>query len=433
MCSSTRVAAISVAAILILNGRLAATEPAPGEDAAEYRLHFQGMLASVFGADSPDIRRLQRHYQALRSVRPDDPRVDYGYGLVLMKLHQHSDGLAHIERAAKADPPYLPARRAVIREMIRRGEHAAALQQLTRLAEQIATPEQRKDRASQETAGWIGIAVEFLAGPAELTGLDDEILEADAAIRRALPTDLRTLYDLRQQQTQAVVAKLDKEEQSAAEKADERMKQQQQQTQARIAESRSRQEQLEEAKQEQQLRTVDASASLEDQLEQVSDRFESLNRSAASLLQSIQATQLAIHQLKTQAETRSNNTNQSNRFLEAQIITRSRELDVYVTEYGNTLQSREAVARQGQALVARWKATMTQARRSDSAAAAQLQKFEKLNNNLARSLEKAKQTTPRSRQMRSIANRRRSFTTYDPFDLDQEQQRLAAEVGIADN
>src|SRR5690606_37181805 len=156
--------------------------PAPGEDAAEYRLHFQGMLASVFGADSPDIRRLQRHYQCLKSLRPDDPRVDYGYGLVLMKLHQHSDGLAHIERAAKADPPYLPARRPVISKMIRRGEHAAALQQLTRLAEQIATPEQRKDRASQETAGWIGIAVEFLAGPAELTGLDDEILEADAAI-----------------------------------------------------------------------------------------------------------------------------------------------------------------------------------------------------------------------------------------------------------
>jgi hypothetical protein len=433
MCNSPRVATIIVVFLFVPDGRSAVAEPAAGEDSTVYRQHFGKMLASGFGADPPDPRGVEQHYRALKSLRPDDPRADYGFGLVLMKLHQHSEGVAHIELAAKAEPPYLPAWRAGIRETIRVGDHAAALQQLVQLADQIATPERRDDPASQETADWIGIAVEFLAGPAELTGLDDEILEADAAIRRALPTDLRKRYDQGQQQALAVVAKLDRQEQAAQERAAQTLKQEQSATQARIEKSKSRQEALQEAKQEQQLRVVDTSASLEDQLEQAADRFESLNRSAGSLLQSIQATQLAIQQLKTQAETRSNDRQQNNRFLEAQILARSRELDLYTSEYASTVQSREATARQGQALVARWKATMTQAQRSDSIAAAQLQKFEKLNANLARSLEQAKQTTPRSRQMRLIANRRRSFTTYDPFDLDQEQQRLAAEVGIADN
>src|SRR5690606_20312289 len=131
-------------------------EAAAEADAAEYRAHFRGVLESALGESAPSLRAAERHFESLKSMRPGDPRVESGYGLVLMKLHKHCEGVAHIETAAAADPPLLPAHRALIRETIRQGDSSRALKQLVALAEQIGTPDRRSDPASQDMARWSG-------------------------------------------------------------------------------------------------------------------------------------------------------------------------------------------------------------------------------------------------------------------------------------
>ena len=46
----------------------------------------------------------RRHYEAARRERPDDPCVEYGFAIVLLKNFQQEEALAHAEKALSLNP-----------------------------------------------------------------------------------------------------------------------------------------------------------------------------------------------------------------------------------------------------------------------------------------------------------------------------------------
>lgn len=400
---------------------------------AEYVDHFRGMLKEGFAGAPGSLEAAEQHFLAAQRLRPDDARLKYAYGLVMQKNLRHTDAVAHFAAAAKGDPPYLPAVRATLRETIRRKKYADALEQLVDLSESLdKTPGATADDR-HETARWMGRVIGFLCAPHASDKTRKQTQQADAAIRQRLAQQTLDHYDLGQQDVRVIEGELQLEQQSAEQSARLDHQVAEKEADARRDAYRARQEELLDTREKWNDWFADTSRELDTQLDQLGDRFDTLNRSVTSLIESIQAAQLDLKRLQTLADLRARQRPGSGRpvvglpppgSLEAELLARSQELNLYVNELTAAMKQRELTARQAQQLLAQRAAAERKYRDATGTVAQQVSRVKKWDERLKTAMDQEKNSPLSSRKLRSLANRSQSFSTYDSFDLDAERQRM---------
>ncbi|MGD9855370.1 MAG: hypothetical protein AB7U20_10530 [Planctomycetaceae bacterium] len=405
----------------------------------EFAGHVASLLSDGFASTRQSLKAAEQHYQAAKRLRPDDPHLEYAYGLVLLRNLKHAEAIARFREAAAASEPSFPAARARIREMLRKKEYTQAIDELNALADIVNRPVDRDPDGSDpvETARWMGLAFGFLTGPHLTDTIRQHAATADAAISERLRPPYREHYGLGKQDVLIIEGQLQIEQQSAEASAKLKQQAEEQQSAARRESYQARQEELLKTREQWDAWFADRSRALDTQLDQLGDRFDTLNRSVTSLIESIQAAQLDLQRLQTIADMRARRRPGSDGTtafpvagtLEAQLLSRSQELNIYVNELSAAMTQRDLTGRQAQGVLAQRGAIEQQYRDATGEVTRKVSRVQQWDTRLKSAMEQANNVPASSRKLRLVANRAQSFSTYDSFDIDVEQQRLLDKYG----
>lgn len=145
--------------------------PPPSFRSDEARTAYLNELSALL-AQGADTRRgslddAARHYEAARHIVAGDQRLEYAYGLVLLRFLRYDESAAQFEAAVAADDAYLPAHQAAAWVKLLRREYEPAQKALVRLASAIEThaAEYPGFAARDASAFWVGRALGFFEGP----------------------------------------------------------------------------------------------------------------------------------------------------------------------------------------------------------------------------------------------------------------------------
>lgn len=145
------------------------------------------------------LPQAQRSYEAARELSKSDPRVDYGFGLVLLKQLRNKEALAHFQSITKRPgPEYWPAWQAVIWMHFVAADYTAGYERLREFAERVSrievdSAEQDDDALDQEQlAEWLGQVLEALQISAETPKQREMIQQAEQELTALLGPDLET-------------------------------------------------------------------------------------------------------------------------------------------------------------------------------------------------------------------------------------------------
>ncbi|HVJ85704.1 MAG TPA: hypothetical protein VM452_08670, partial [Caulifigura sp.] len=91
-------------------------------------------------------------YDKARALAPRDPRLEYAYSLVLLRLFQAGEAREHLDRALALDPMFAQANQSVIRDLFKNKKFVEAGERLAAYAARLdpSRPE------SGEVAEWLG-------------------------------------------------------------------------------------------------------------------------------------------------------------------------------------------------------------------------------------------------------------------------------------
>jgi hypothetical protein len=118
-----------------------------------------------FAAGRNKVAAAQREWQKIPAADRRDPRVDYAWGLVLHKHHRTRDALRQYESAAgMAQPAYRPALQSAIWMKLARKQYAPGLKSLRELIANVADEKRSGgDEATRvQSAEWTGRVVAAL-------------------------------------------------------------------------------------------------------------------------------------------------------------------------------------------------------------------------------------------------------------------------------
>lgn len=157
------------------------------------RATLQAILAAGFQTNRQGLAEARKLYNQARAGSQDDARLRYAWGLVLRKHNRHSEAERAFAAAAQTGR-YLPAVQAVIWLRFADGQYADGFKRLDRFVETVAGPSlSGSERAA--AAGWVGRAI----GALELVKLErrdrSEMHRVAAVAERRFAGELRKAYD----------------------------------------------------------------------------------------------------------------------------------------------------------------------------------------------------------------------------------------------
>ncbi|HTI50438.1 MAG TPA: hypothetical protein VL475_05785, partial [Planctomycetaceae bacterium] len=198
---------IVTAGLLLCGIRLPADDPPAKSPAAEVPpappalvSGVQELLEEGFKVGPRQLALAKKKLEAARNVSADnDPRLDYAYGLVLVRQSQNKAAAVQFEAAVnRKGPPYWPAWQALIWVQLIDRQYDKGLGRLDEFAKLIGRPGDGSDitEPQREAARWIGEVLEALDRTVAGKKFHDTIVEHDAAIREALGDELSGALDL---------------------------------------------------------------------------------------------------------------------------------------------------------------------------------------------------------------------------------------------
>lgn len=174
-----------------------AAEPSSVDEAVGRLLVQMFNTGYVRGPNS--LPQAQRSYQAARELSKSDPRVDYGFGLVLLKQLRNKEALAHFQAITKRPgPEYWPAWQAVIWMHFVAADYTAGYERLKEFAERVSrldasnTGEDDDGEEQEQLAEWLGQVLEALQISAETPKQRETIQQTEQELTELLGPDLET-------------------------------------------------------------------------------------------------------------------------------------------------------------------------------------------------------------------------------------------------
>lgn len=412
-----------------------AIPPSSSVDAA-FAAHFAAMIDAGFDSDANRLDEARRHYQSARRHRPEDPRVEYGFAVVLLKNFQQQEALDHLQASIDAEPAYLPAWRLRFRETVRARDVETLFDQLLALADVVGVISDNppEDVRRVEIAEWLGSAVAYLEGPLGNHEVAEKAGRVAEWLRARLGESLLSGFEAGRVATIRRHQLLQSHQLAAVQLAATEREEELQQTQTARENLGEEREQLAMTREEwdawieEQVGDIDAQLdALHEQYGQVREQQGDVNSAAVQVRGEImQITALAQQSAAGQTVIRADPF-----ILEGQLISRQAELDRYSAEYNALETERLQLLAGAEGLFAEREASIRRYQKATGNAADRIQQIDRWD----RRLEQEAETSERSnlentRQVRNVRHRIQNWSTYDPFDLNAEPDRLLAELQL---
>ena len=173
----------------------------PARERMQYGHLRNRMLKTGFeNVTANGLKCAQEDYEAARKLCAQDPRLDYGLGLILWTHGRKDAAVDQFEAAArlKGSMPFVPAIQAAAWSSLVTGQDERGLKLLTTLATVISKPDSDHLGTSQrhDAALVLGRAFGYLEGPGRSDQHDPETQQAAAGAFAALPADLKKDFEL---------------------------------------------------------------------------------------------------------------------------------------------------------------------------------------------------------------------------------------------
>ncbi len=169
----------------------------PVKERMKFASHRNGMLKSGWeGEPAKGLAAAKLDYEAARKLCPNDPRLDYAYGLVLWKHDRRDEAIKQFDAAAHLSEkvsPFLPAAQAGAWGRLLNQQREAGWKQLAAIATALSKSKGDYPTGVQkaDSALFLGRAVEFLCGPGRTEQSADADQRQADAVTVLIPADLR--------------------------------------------------------------------------------------------------------------------------------------------------------------------------------------------------------------------------------------------------
>lgn len=401
------------------------------------------MFTAGFGRGATALKTAQRHYETARDQSGGDPRVEYAYGLVLLKQLKNKEALAQFQAATKTTgPEFWPAWQALVWSHLVAKDYTEGYVRLTEFAKRLANSKADLSER-QQSAEWMGQVIAALQKSVDTVKQREALVRQDETLKEILGAALGPSLARGKSAVNSLHALMEEDVQLTREQAEAREAKEQAERQAQNAKDL---EASAEKKENLKKTAEESKKSLDDQLSAIDKQLTRLERDYDFLqkrILSLSASQVQVnmeYQLFLQANSNNNN-NQGGRpnqfgspvnaqrgFLEAQIIR-------YQVEMDQTLAATMAVSQRAQALVGQRMLTVKQYERTTGQILAQESSLEKWQERLKTDGEKLKASAaaPKSK-LAPVANKikqARSLRTYVNLDLTLERDRVLDTFGVA--
>ena len=409
----------------------------PATIAPQTAVALRRVLDVGFAAGRDKVAAARSEWQKIAAADRHDPRVVYAWGLVLHKHHRTRDAEREFESAAgRTKPDYLPAMRAAIWLKLARKQYAPGLKSLGQMIAAVADEKRPASDAAgrQESAEWTGRVVAALQAIPLPVRTKTDVDRIDAQAERAFrePT-LAAAYDKGKQAVKMLAGDLSVEAVKTRIQAGKKLAKKVKQGRKELA---SRKDDLDKSQESLKLTAEQWKDRLEEQQKQtkrsltratkelaiLETRRASITRSY--LLAGRQKTLLlATMRLRRPGTERTNPITPSANDVALGRIQQT--LASYELQHQATVQQMNATRQAAATAVQQYRTAM---KRYQTATG----KIAKSNTELARLESQLKQQERKLRQsnvkqtaaVRQMKQRRASFTTYVPFDVDAEKKSL---------
>ncbi len=430
-----------VIALVVVGGAL--SRPAAAEDLGHDPVlgkRLTEMFATGFGRGTTALKSAQRQYDSAKDQAPKDPRVDYAYGLVLLKQLKNKEALEHFQLATAVDgAEFWPAWQALAWSHFIAKDYSSGYSRLTEFAKRLSrSPADLVER--EQEAEWIGRVLAALQKSVDTVKQREALLREDETLAEILGPALNPAVARGKSSVHAMHALMEGDVQQAREIAQakeekelaEREKQVAKDFEASTEKREALKKTAEDAKKymDQQLATFDK------QLTRLERDYEFLQKRVMSITASQLQLGTEMNLLSQQAGALSNNNRGGNGQLAQVYQQRMNVLEIqqirYQLDMDQTLGSTMAVSQRAQMVVGQRSAAVRQYERATGQIVQQDSAIDKWQDRLKKDGEKLKeQPKPKAGPVANKIQQARSFRTYVDLDLIQERDRLLDSLGIA--
>jgi hypothetical protein len=401
---------------------------------AAYLTLFDQMLDAGFARQASSVADASRHFESLRSMRADDPRVEYGLALVLLKNFRQSEAMPRIDAAIQKDPAYLPARQAEVRELLKGKKYAEVHQRLLDFSDLIgmfaADPPPLAVR--EAAAEWMGRVTGFLEGPLGDMAVREQTEQTAAQLRVRLGAELRPAFDAGRMALSVAHRRLQDEEARATADASAQKQQQIETAEARSQELGGQRERLEMTKDQWDAWVREQVGEIDSRLGALEKRYGAAESDLRAISDAVTLNRIETQRLLTilerQEESGTGRFPLNRASMQAQLAARQAELDQLLVQYDATDQERGGVLQAAQGLLGDRQSSLNRYQEATGQAARRIRQLKQWDQRLQAETDKLAKTPDRKAQgVTAVRRRMQTWSTYDDFRLDAEKVRLLAE------
>lgn len=395
------------------------------------------MFTAGYGRGTDAASEARRLYSLARTESKNDPRVEYAYGLVLLKQLKPKDAMSHFQVAAKpSGPESWPARQALIWCQFVAHEESAGYKGLSDFAKSLAAAKEESPERDLFVT-WIGQVIAAQQKSAETVKKREVAAREEESLKKILgekqlphfekgAADVHTLYVL-----------LDNDVQQSRDATETRQKAERVEKQAQVTEqlegAAEKRESLKKTAEEWKKQLDDQVAEYDKQLTRLERDYDFLQQRATSITALILQVNAELARTENQLNTHKKNRNatahvkaaeQRKGVLEAQKFKYQIEADQTVVALAGVGQRAQGVLNQKASSIQQYELATGKLAQKDAA-------LDKWQSRLKKDGEKLK-SPPKSTPtpVASRLNQLRSFRTYVDLDLIQQRDRLLATFSV---
>jgi hypothetical protein len=423
----------------------AATVPQPAEPSPAAAA-IGKLLETETTPGKTRLETIKPLYQQALTVAPRDPRLEYAYSLLLLRIFEPAEARVHLQRALEIDRAFPPANQAVIRELVKARNFREAGERLGLFVEMLDSS--RLD--SQAAAEWIGRIVSAVMTTLGTPDAQSQFAYHDRMFRASLSPVLLASYERGfagvERELDTLTWAIEQARASAADKRDVAKAQVDSDLQRDQVEIKQKQQDAQKSRQKWDEWINDQTTKADDLLREHEKRFQDLDRAITSQQQSITALRIGLDRLqrgfvdivlqnqqqirpqrpaarRTQPVTPVTGLNSGS--IELQLAVEEQRL-------AGLFDQQAVVSRQASQTLAARRNAVAQYEQATGVAlkeAANLDRWEKRNKTIAENMKKAAEKKPV--QVATLEARIRTLNTWDPSDFETEKRRLLADLGVA--
>lgn len=430
------------------DGGTPAAEPAAADSAAafppappELAENVQGLLDEGYQTGPKRLQAAQKKLASARNLAADDPRLDYAYGLVLLKHAQSRQAIVQFEAAVgRSGTAYWPAWQALIWSQLVEKQYDKGFGRLDEFAALVrkAGEDGELTDPQRDAARWMGQILEALDKTVTAKKLHELVEQHDNRLHEVLGDELYSTLQLGRDLIEERDGELSKQadaSQASAEKGRARRKQ----TEADKLENDLKDLDKEKANTaksaeewkdwlDEALGKADKELSrLEKEYHSLETRSETLRQTITSLGRDLTALDLQLNTIASAGATGSAIQQTQQRYLQRQnqLVNSQMEYNVTIGKMSQTAQQGRVAYQQRAAIVQKYEKATGQLVKKNA-------ELDKWSARVADKKKKLDMPAAKAKGARSAPERKVvSLKSFVPLDLDDEKARVLAAFGVS--